>query len=214
MVVAITVRGPEWFFGIDSLFEGFATIALLLVTLISFKAYKFTKDKKYRTFALAFGLMTLGMLGRGVADFLVFMGAKVHPLVLITGYAGYMGLTLVALVILFALTLKTKQRAPFIALLLISLSLMLFSSSYRLSFHAISFILIAFIAYHFVRNYFQKKALTACLVCASFSLFGIAQIAFVVDILRHKFFVIGHLIHLVAFGLLFVALVRVLLKKK
>ncbi len=209
MVVTITVRGPEWFFGLDSLFEGFAAIALLLITLFSFKAYRFTKDKRYRTFAIAFGFMTLGMIGRILADFLVFIDVPVHPLLLLVSYAGYMGLTLVALILLFALTVKVKQRAPVMALMLVSLVLVLLSASYRLSFHAISLILLIFITYQFVKNYFEKKSLTSLSVCASFGLLALAQAAFITDILRQKFYIVGHLIHLLAFALLFVALVKV-----
>jgi hypothetical protein len=210
MAVTITVRGPEWFFGVDSLFEGFAVLALLLITLFSFKAYRFTKDKRYRTFAIAFAFMTVGMLGRGVSDLLVYTDAQLHPLVLIAGYAAYMGLTLVSLFTLFALTMKARQRAPLTALFLIAFVAVLLSASYRLSFHTVSLILLAFIAYHFVKNYFQKKSLTAMLVCGSFTLLALAQVAFIADILRQRFFVIGHLIHLVAFALLFLALVRVI----
>jgi len=212
MAIAITVRGPEWFFGVDSLFEGFAALALLLITLFSFKAYRFTKDKRYRTFAIAFAFMTLGMVGRGVSDLLVYLDMQVHPLALIAGYAAYMGLTIVSLVVLFALTMKARQRAPLVALFLITFVAVMLSSSYRLSFHTVSLILLAFIAYHFVKNYYQKKSLTALLVCGSFVLLALTQAAFIADILRHKLYIIGHLIHLVAFALLFLALLRVLRK--
>ncbi len=213
MGVSIIVRGPSWFFGIDSLFEGFAAIALLLVTLFSYKAYKFTKDKRYRTFGIAFGLMLVGIVARALADLFVYADASVHPLALMALYAGYMGLTLVSIIVLFALTLKIKQRAPVVALLLVSLVLVLLSSSYRLSFHSISVILLAFIAYHFIRNYFEKKSLSALLVCISFILLTLTHAAFIVDIVKQRFYIIGHLLHLAAFGLLFVALITVLKKR-
>ncbi|MEM4254358.1 MAG: hypothetical protein QXR48_03170 [Candidatus Woesearchaeota archaeon] len=210
MVVTVTVRGPSWFFGIDCLFECFAAIALLLVTLFSFKAYKFTKDKRYRTFATGFGLMLLGMVSRAIADMIVYSGWETKPILLLLCYAGYMGLTLVSLVVLFALTMKTRQKAPFIALLLVSLALILYSTSYRLSFHTISLILLVFISYHFIRNYFEKKSLCAFLVCSSFVLLGLAQVAFMFDILKQRYYIVGHLIHLLAYAALLVALVRIL----
>ncbi|MEM4240244.1 MAG: hypothetical protein QXM31_01210 [Candidatus Woesearchaeota archaeon] len=210
MVVTLTVRGPSWFFGIDCLFECFAAVALVLVTWFSFKAYKFTKDKRYRTFSIGFGLMLLGIVSRALADMIVYAGWETKPIVLLAGYAGYMGLTLVSLVVLFALTMKTKQKAPFVALLLVSLLLILFSESYRLSFHSISLILLAFISYHFIRNFFEKKSVCAFLVCSSFILFALAQLAFIFDIVMQKYYIIGHLVHLVAFAALLVALVRML----
>jgi hypothetical protein len=210
MVVTVTVRGPEWFFGLDSLFEGFAGIALLLVTLFSFKAYRFTKDKRYRTFGIGFGLMTLGLFSRSITDLLVYFGANAPPALLLAGYASYMGLSLVSLVVLFGLTLKAKQKTPLVALMLISIVLVLLSASYRLAFHSASIILLVFITYHFVRNYFQKKSFTALLVCSSFGLLALANIAFIIDIVRQKFYIIGHLIHVISFALLLIALVRVL----
>jgi cellobiose-specific phosphotransferase system component IIC len=213
MGVSIIVRGPEWFFGLDSLFEGFAAIALLLVTLFSYKAYKLTKDRRYRTFGIAFGLMMVGVVARALADLFVYADIKAHPLALMALYAGYMGLTLVSIITLFALTLKIRQRAPVVALLLVSLVLVMLSASYRLSFHSISVILLAFIAYHFIRNYFEKKSLSALLVCISFILLTLTHAAFIVDIVKQRFYIIGHLLHLAAFGLLFVALVKVLKKR-
>jgi hypothetical protein len=213
MAVSVIVRGPEWFFGIDSLFEGFAAIALLLVTLFSFKAYRFTKDKRYRTFAIAFGLMTVSILARAITDFLVYIEGPVKVWVLIVGYMLYMGATLAALIMLFALTMKASQRAPFIALFLASLVLVMMSKSYRLSFHALSVILLAFIAYHFIRNYFNKKSLTALLVAGAFALLTLTHAAFIFDIVKQRFFVVGHLLHVAAFGLLLIALAKVLRNK-
>jgi hypothetical protein len=213
MAVSVIVRGPEWFFGIDSLFEGFAAIALLLVTLFSFKAYRFTKDKRYRTFAIAFGLMTVSILARAITDFLVYIEGPVKVWVLIVGYMLYMGATLASLILLFALTMKASQRAPFIALFLASLVLVMMSKSYRLSFHALSVILLAFIAYHFIRNYFNKKSLTALLVAGAFALLTLTHAAFIFDIVKQRFFVVGHLLHVAAFGLLLIALAKVLRNK-
>jgi hypothetical protein len=209
MVVTITVRGPEWFFGVDSLFEGFAALAAILITLFSIKAYRFTKDRRYLTFALGFGLMALGQVSRAIADLLVYLGAEVRPIWLLGSYAGYMGLTLIAFLVLFALTLKARQRASLVALTLIAFVGVLLSSSYRMAFHSMSFILLVFIAFHFIRNYFQKKSLTALLVCGSFIGLALTQVAFIFDILQHRFYIVGHLIHLAAFALLFVALLKV-----
>lgn len=212
MVIA-TVRGPAWFFGIDSLFEGFAVLALLLVTLFSLKAYRFTRDRRYRTFAIAFGLMTVSLFARALSDLLVYLQVNVMPVVLVGGYVLYMAATLVSLVILFALTLKTRESAPFIALLLVSFVLVLLSSSYRLSFHSISLILLVFIVYHFLMNYFKKKSFTALLVSLSFVLLALTHAAFIVDLLRMKFYVVGHLLHVFAFAALVAALVRVLQRR-
>ena len=215
MVVELTVRGPQWFFGVDSAFEFFALIALLLITFFSIKAYWFTKDKRYRTFAIAFAFMSLGMFSRALTDLVVYLQLKaISPQLLFAGYAGYMLLTLISLVALFGLTLKAKQKAPLVALMLITIVGILLSASYRLAFHALAFILLAFIAFHFIRNYVAKKSFTAMLVCGSFVLLPVAQAAFIYDILRQRFYVVGHLIHLVAFGALFIAVALVRVKRK
>lgn len=209
MAVGVIIRGPEWFFGVDSGFEFFAFLALALITLFSWKAFRFTKDKRYRTFAVAFAFMAAGMLLRAVADLLVVLNVQAHPLVLIGGYAGYIFLTLVSLVIFFGLMLRTTQRAPLVALFLIALVSILMAKSVRLSFHSISVILLAFIAYHFIRNYFQKKSFTALLVCLAFVLLTLTHAAFIVDIVRQRFYIVAHLLHVAAYGLLLVALIKV-----
>lgn len=214
MVVSVIVRGPEWFFGLDSAFEGFAGLALLLITLFSFKAYRFTKDKRYRTFAIGFGLMTVGIIARAITDFLVYLDSPMKVILLMAGYMLYMGATLTSLVVLFALTLKVKQRAPCIALFVVSLVLILMSNSYRLAFHSVAVILLAFISFYFIQNYFRKKSLTALLVCSAFVLLTLTHGAFIVDIIRQRFYIVGHLLHVGAFGLLLAALIRVLRPSK
>lgn len=218
MALSITVRGPEWFFGLDSLLEGFSCLAMILVTLFSFKAYRFTNDKRYRTFALGFGLMAFGTLLRAVSDLLVYLDVNIKAIWLMAGYALYMAATLMSLVILFEITLKTHQKAPFVPFLIVLLVfvpfvLQLWSNSFRLLFHSNSVILLAFIAYHFVRNYFAKRSLSALLVCLSFVLLALAHIAFIVDLLRHQLYIVGHLLHVGAFGLLIIALIKVLRNK-
>lgn len=211
MAVTVLIRGPEWFFGIDSIFEGFAGIVLLLVTLFSWKAYSFTKDKRYRSFALAFGLMTLALIVRALTDLGVhFDWFNAPKTVFLAGYVAFIFLTLLSVVMLFALTLKARDRAPIVALLLVSLALILISSSYFLSFHTISFILLCFISWHFVRNYLEKKSFPAACVAGAFVLLTLAQVQFVVDMLWHRWYIIGHLSQLLANFLLFAALVRVL----
>ncbi len=213
MAFSIAIRGPEWFFGIDSLFEGFAGLALLLVTLFSIKAYLFTKDKRYRSFAVAFGLMTVGLAAKAITDFLVHQKIGPSGVIFLYGYLAYIATTLTALVILFALTLKSQQRTPFIALLLVSLVLVLLSSSYFLSFHVISLILLVFITIHFVKNYYAKRSLSSLLVCIAFVLLAVGQLQFIVDIAYHKWYILGHLSHLLAYVLVLVALGKVLKKR-
>ncbi len=182
-------------------------------TLFSLKAYAFTKDKRYRTFAIAFGLMTIGLVLRAITDLLVHQKIGPSAVIFFYGYVGYITATLTALVILFALTLKAQQRAPFIALLLISLVLVLLSSSYFLSFHVISLILFVFISIHFVRNYYLKRSLSALLVCIAFVLLAIAQVQFIVDTVYYRWYILGHLSNLLAYSLLLAALVKVLKKR-
>lgn len=211
MAVTVLVRGPEWFFGLDSLFEGFAGLVLLLVSLTSWKAYSFTGEKRYRSFALAFGLMTLGFVTRALTDLgLHFNLFKAPQALFFGGYVAFIFLTLASLVLLFALTLKARERAPFVALLLVSLVLVLLSSSYFLSYHAISVILFGFVSWHFVRNYFEKKSFPAACVAGAFVLMTLAQVQFIVDVLWKKWYILGNLSFILGIFLLFAALVRVL----
>jgi hypothetical protein len=214
MALGVVVTGPDWFFGVDSGFEFFAFFALMLITLFSWKAFRFTKDKRYRTFATAFAFMALGMACRAVADLFVALNINSRPDVLVGGYVGYIFLTLTSLILFFALMLRATQRAPLVALFIIALVSLFLSQSVRLTFHAISLILLLFISYHFIKNYFQKKSFTALLVCIAFVLLAVAQFQFIVDVLYHKWYILGHLSHVVAFGLLLVALIKVQVVKK
>ena len=56
----VALQGPNWFFGIDSIFELVGTIILFMVFLMSYKAYRLTNMQGYKYYSLAFLAPYLG----------------------------------------------------------------------------------------------------------------------------------------------------------
>ena len=53
---------PEWFHGIDSIFEIVSIIVALLIALYAYKIYKFSKVNKYKFFSWAFLLIAIAYI--------------------------------------------------------------------------------------------------------------------------------------------------------
>jgi len=209
-MVTVALQGPAWFYGTDSILEGVAVLVSLLVCLLSWKAWKLVRFKRYYYFSISFAMMTLGMAARAITNYLVHSGQ--YPQTLIYGYALHIGLTLLALITLMTLSLIIRQRRMFILFFLLIFGTLYFSRTYYLSFYYLSFVLFGTIAYHFYENYLKKKTAATWMVCASFALLTLTQLLFGLTAFYYDLFIPAHIAQILGYALLFTALVKVLLK--
>ena len=131
-MVTVALEGPAWFYGTDSLLEGIAALVTLLVCLLSWKAWKLSRMKRYYYFSIAFALMTLGMAARAVTNYWVHSGQ--YPEFMIWGYGVHIAFTLLALIALSTVSLVSRQRRMFILFFLLIFGMLYFSKTYYLSF--------------------------------------------------------------------------------
>jgi len=64
------LAGPKWFTETGLYFEAVFILVAMLVSLVSYKAYKLTKEKKFFFFSSAFGFFTLSFLTKFIANYL------------------------------------------------------------------------------------------------------------------------------------------------
>lgn len=222
-MVNVVIRGPLWFYGIDAAFELFSFVVLGIILWLSYRAYRLTKDTKYKYFSVAFSALAVAFLSKGVTDVwlsLAFAWRGVPPPsealeavgeVFLAGYLVFIFLSLIANVLLVGSTSKVREKRHMVLMALLILVPFYLSSSFSKSFYIISLLLYGFISTHFIQNFLRKKSVSAGCVAAGFSLITIAQGMFLFDILRHKFYVIAHFAQLLGFVLLLLVLVKVLL---
>lgn len=217
-------QGPAWFFVVDAVLAFLGMSAACLIVLLSVKALRLTKEPKFLYFTFAFSLIGGGLLVRSVTNVLVFvvspyvdsvLGSQLYELrnmFLFLGYGVFIVGTILGYVLLAVSTLKTRERRVIVLLSALALLLQSLSGSYYVSFYVSSAVFLSFISYHMCQNFLQRKAATAFFVFGSFLLQLVASVAFLLDLMHPWFHYVAYAALLSGYGLLLVAMGRVLRK--
>lgn len=222
-MVNIVLRGPLWFFGIDSVFEFFSFFVLALIFFLSFRAYKLTRDYKYKYFVAGFFSLAVAFLSKAVTDLwiaLAFVVRKGLPPpsdalelvgeVFFGGYLVFIFMSLIAGVLLLTLTYKVREKRLMVLLALLVLLPFYLTSSYSKTFYLISFFMYVFISLFFVQNFLSKRSYASGCVAGGFCAIALAQGLFLFDILQHRLYIVAHFVQLGGFILLLCSLLKVL----
>ncbi len=74
----ITLRfSPEWFYGIDSIFEILAVIITFFIGVYSYKLYRFSGNYRYKYLSLSFLAFTLSFLAKIATNFVIYFHKEV-----------------------------------------------------------------------------------------------------------------------------------------
>jgi len=205
------IRGPEWFFGLDALFEGLELITALLLAFFAYRCYLLSNDSRYSKFSLAFASLSIGTGIRAVTDLVIHRGtatilrffsladiADAREL-FITGYSAHVFFVLLGLIILLTIALKIESLPIFLFLLLSTIPFVFISGSMYLNFHGLALLITIFVAGAQYINWKQKPSLPSFLVFAGFTLITLAYIQFIIDLLFHMFYVKAHLTLLIGY---------------
>ncbi len=211
----LVLNGPTWFWGIDVIFALVFTLVTILIALMSFKAYKLTKEPKYKFFSLSFILISLSFLVFSIFNsILIFhLSDKINLLLSAFDFAFFIQvfLTLLAYMILIIITFKIKDPKVVSLLLALLLLFILFSHQYTLKYHLTSLVLLSFLSFQFFINYQEKQNKNSNLVFTSFYLLACAELFYIINIFTTEYlYVVGQLIQLLGFLVLFYMFMRVL----
>lgn len=182
----VYLHGPQWFLGLDAALEGLAAIIAFLVTIVSYKAFRATSERRTGYFTLSMGLLTLSFLSRSITDTLlreiiVQLPEKLEALVFLGGYVAHIMLAFVAYIILVCITHKIHDKRIAALLFITLIPSLLLSGSYYRSFYTLSFIFLAFIAVTYYQNWRQVKSRSSALVMEAFFLLTAAQAQFLIQ---------------------------------
>ena len=208
----VALQGPNWFFGIDSIFELIGTIVLFMIFFASYKAYKLTAMKRYKYYSYAFLALMMGHLARTIANFAIhqhWLPLNELKEVFIYGYGAHILFTLSALVLLVAFTFEVKEKKSFCVLLLLMLAMIFVSSSFYLAFYWAAMVMFGFVTWHLVRNARTKRIITPKLVALSFALLAFTQLLFLGTALLPELYLGAQIMQLLGFLILFIAMVKV-----
>ncbi|MBW2988709.1 hypothetical protein KY358_00160 [Candidatus Woesearchaeota archaeon] len=223
------VFGPTWFYGIDYIFDLVSVIVGLLICYFSYKAYRYTSQKKYFYFSASFFLVASAFISKILATIPIYskeLKVETVGLVTVTSHVinkvkwiNALGISVARLVMLFAflilvlVSLKIKDK-KIIALLvyLVVISTTLVSQSY-IVFHVTLLLMMGMLYLSYRKNYKKVKRLNARIVMYSFLALLVSQIFFIFEGMVNYFYVIGESIQLIGYLTLLAAMINMMVKK-
>ena len=146
------------------------------------------------------------MLNVGIVDY-----ARIDPVV---GYSlGIylnMAMWIVALTTIAFIACKSGSSQIYLLLLSSILLAVFFSSNSGFLFYLLSSLLLTFICVHFFQNYRKNPQKTTLLVLVAFIFLLFGKIHFLFSLDHGTYYVIGHILELVAYSLIFTNLLLVI----
>ena len=223
------VVGPSWFYGIDYVFDLVSVIVGFLICYFSYKAYRYTSQKKYFYFSASFFFVALAFISKILATIPYYskqLNVETVALLTVTSHiikkvswTNYFGISISRFLMLFAflillmVCLKVRDKkviALFIYFLIISTT---FVSVSYLVFHITLLIMLSILYLTYRRNYLRVKSKNSKMVMYSFLAILISQVFFIFEGLIEHFYVIGEIIQLIGYLVLLFAIISMMLKK-
>ncbi|MBI4448961.1 hypothetical protein HY641_02965 [Candidatus Woesearchaeota archaeon] len=228
--MATFVFGPQWFLGIDSMFEMISVVIALAIAWYSRKAHKLTDDAKYQSISAAFFLIAIGMALKIATNFSIYhsiktlavMGATTAlspaeqlELIYDIGYflARYLYINGLML-LLITLVLKVRDTRIIALFSLFNLIAILLSSEPYHIFHGLAITLLLFITHYYYQNSKSRKTTTSKCVFYAFTFLLLAHTSFVLVSESWRVpYVIGEALQLFAFLLLATNLILIMRRR-
>jgi len=215
----IELRGPIWFYKLDTLIQFFGAIVALLISYYTYKAYKLSSKKSHLYFSIAFALLGLNLLiysivlpawmvvyaGSGfIVDIfslpVLLLASKILNILYVFSY-----LFAYSLLIFVYSKIERKSMMAIVAFLTLVVSVYssIIYSSYStqifMAFNIISLVLLSLIVFFTYDNYTLKKNKSSLLVLSAFILIAASHLLMVFESLSNAFFLSAHIAQLLGY---------------
>ena len=221
------IISPTWFVGIDAAFDTISVIVAILISIFSFRIYRFTSQKRYLALSGAYLLICFSFLIKIVTSLSIYFqifAQKVGPTILVRysperiqllaslGLTSFQLMMLLGFLMIYGVLWGISDKRVIFLLLYLGTMMVLFSDISYYAFHATNIILLAFIVWKLKLNYNEKKTNLSRYVMIGFSLIVISQLFFLFIHLSKELYVFGESFQLLGYALLLFASIKVLRK--
>ncbi|MFH1511603.1 MAG: hypothetical protein ABIF10_07985 [Candidatus Woesearchaeota archaeon] len=174
------VFSPQWFYGIDSIFEIASVLVSFLIAFASFRFYRFSSDAKYKYFGWSFLAIAIAFVAKILTNINVYYSVLEHrnlgfltltyrvikysDIFSVLGLVLYRSLILLGFLGVFALLQKNVDRKQFLLLAYSFLIISILSTYSFVAFHLTLVVLLAAICHQYYINYSKKRSRQALLV--------------------------------------------------
>jgi hypothetical protein len=215
---------PVWFFNYGMLFELAFAIITLMVGLFAFKIYKLSGQNSAKLFGTAFILISFHYFIQSLLNLLMrstlsrsicnLMKADILNSLNVIGTYSHMFFFIIGLATLTYMTLKIKNVAIYITLLLTPLALIIITANKLFLFYIISSIFLIIILIHYLKNYIKNKQLGSLLILIAFTFLLLGNFHFIASINHGLYYIIAHSLELIAYILILLNFIMVLKNDK
>jgi hypothetical protein len=214
---------PHWFFGFDIGMNLLFAIVGLLVSFYSYKVYQVSEQRGSKLFSISFLLIALSYILK--AGFNLFIlkeasdgmrGVEFANLsrIGLMGFNSYILLFVLGLVTLTYMSFKIKNWRAYLALVLVSLSVLFISLDRAVTFTILSSAFLLYICVHYVSEYYQNRDKRTLLVLLAFALLFLTGVEILFMNVTSMKFVVAQIFELGSYILIFISLLLTIRKKK
>jgi len=220
-------QSGDWFNIPSIVIDLFSFVVLLLISLSSQKYYKLSKDKRYFYLSGAFLLICSSFLFKLFTNLTVyynsFIETSVKTTVVVTleairsynifsnvTFALFTFLNLIGLYLLYSIYQQKQSKSSIILISYFILISTYVSNSNYYVFHLTSLIFLTAITSLYLSRYKLNKYINTQVLAYSFGIIAISQLLFIFTSISPAFYMMGEIVQLGGYALLFLILRRVM----
>jgi hypothetical protein len=217
---------PNWFAGVDLIFEAVGFLVAMLIAGYSWKVYSISKESKFKYFSFAFLLISFSLLLKGITSSAVYFGTvrdvaevvlgstvghsrQYSTLYYNMGFFLEMVTMLGGWLLIFFVSQKGRERLKKfheltqIGLFVYLVMLISWIANFRyVVFFLTGAVLLSLIVLNYYKSYLNNGNKNTKLVMVSFLLMFIAYVSFIFIIFNTIFYVVGQVFLLLGFIML------------
>ncbi|MBS3097965.1 hypothetical protein J4209_04185 [Candidatus Woesearchaeota archaeon] len=225
------VYSANWFHGIESVFDIIYIVVALLITYFSYKGYKYIPKKNYLYFAFSFFLIAASFFIKMLSDITIYSRGLAEKSVEVDVVKSYViqridwvyniqfygfifarFLVLLAFLMLLVVALKIRDKKIIGLLVYLMVVTALYSEFSFVAFHITLALMLLFLAAHYWKSYKKQKKGNSKFVFMAFFAIFLSQVVFSFVELSQSVYVVGAVLQLIGYLLLFYTIVLVLKK--
>ncbi len=218
------VPTPDWFLGKDVLIEGFSFIVLLILSILSLRNYKVSKNRRFLYLGAGFGLVALAQLSLILTKLVLYydfgpsqeigraiVTSQVLSSVDIFYYTGFFFqrfLTLAGFYIIYRLPRHVKSLGDSLLIIYFIVISVLASSEVAFLFHLTACFILIMIVGNYYEIYMKNKFINTKILVLAFALLAFSQILFMISSIDYLY-VTGNIIELISYTILLGLIIRI-----
>ena len=226
--MVLYVYSPQWFYGLDSIFEVVSVIVGLLIALYGYKTYRYTSQRRYLHFAASFFLVAFAFLINILSNFIYYTKSLENKVIELTAidvvvikqitwvsrFGSLIGVffMLLAFLLLFITVYKINDKKINLLLVYLVFVAALYSKHSFIFFHGTLLVLISLIFAYYYKNYRAKHTKNRVFVALSFLMMALSQLFFMISAFSGFMFVAAQTAQLVGYLILLFTIILVLKK--